>query len=485
MLGSPALSAKMATECCVASLFLGAMAGDAFVSGVCRVGPPTVRPLLPWEATRLAALLVEDPGQVLPLMSRMEPLVVSATEKIADPESRGVAERAHKTLQKAAGDDNAAESKILVTKDALAIFKTALGDKASGEEFDTVGLHFAGFAAAATNIRKFDAAMWKSELGLGPFASVTEDIRVKIEVASKPAEEIEEKDTEGVDLYKGSFSLAYGKLALLRVTKMYLKRNRFHVLLGSNQCGKTTLMRAIVNDEGFPKQDELKSVFVEHEFEDEEVGVQDDGFPILCVDKPGWSWVMHTCNEIYKLETPVTEEQCKELMKSTGFGYPGGPDRAANLEMPVTSYSGGWKMKVQLCAAQLTNCDVLMLDEPTGHLDVDNIKRLEDRKLKTFKRVKGNTLTMFVKSTRGEGVLRAEQRDDEVRLPGARSSVRPLLPWEATGLAALLVEDPAEVLPLMSRLEPLVKSATEKIADPEARGVAQKAVRRCRMRTYE
>ena len=363
----------------------GAMAGDAFMSGVCRVGPPTVRPLLPWEAARLAALLVEDPAEVLPLMSRLEPLVKSATEKIADPESRGVAEKAHKTLQKAAGDGNAAENKILVTKDALAIFKTALGDKASGEEFDTVGLHFAGFAAAATNIRQFVAAMWKSELGLGPFASVTEDIRVKIEVASKPAEEIEEKGTEGVDLYKGSFSLAYGTLALLRDTKMYLKRNRFHVLLGPNQCGKTTLMRAIVNDEGFPKQDELKSVFVEHEIEDEEVGVQDDGFPILSVDKPGWWWVMHTCNEIYKLETPVTEEQCKELMKSTGLGYPGGLDRAANLELPVTSYSGGWKMKVQLCVAQLMNCDVLMLDEPTGHLDVDNIKWLEDRKLKTFK----------------------------------------------------------------------------------------------------
>jgi hypothetical protein len=37
-------------------------------------------------------------------------------------------------------------------------------------------------------------------------------------------------------------------------------------------------------------------------------------------------------------------------MKSIGFGYPGGPDRAANLELPVTSYSGGWKMKMQLCA---------------------------------------------------------------------------------------------------------------------------------------
>merc|ERR1719329_2098771 len=123
----------------------------------------------------------------------------------------------------------------------------------------------------------------------------------------------------------------------------------------------------------------------------------------------------------------VTEEQCKETMKNTGFGYPGGPERAANLELPVTTYSGGWKMKMQLCAAKLMNADVLMLDEPTGHLDVDNIKWLEDwleafsgsiictshfspfldkmcthiidfqdRKLKTFKGELGKCLSQFV-----------------------------------------------------------------------------------------
>merc|ERR1712061_405060 len=234
---------------------------------------------------------------------------------------------------------------------------------------------------------------------------------------------------DGVDLYKGSFSLAYGTLTLLRDMKMHLKRDRFYGLLGPNQCGKTTLMRAIANEqlEGFPKRDELKSVFVEHEIEDEEVGVQDDGFPILSVDKPGWWWAQHTVNDVYKCENPVGEDAVKELMKSIGFGYPGGPDRAANLENPVTSYSGGWKMKMQLCAAQLMNADVLMLDEPTGHLDVDNIKWLEewlqsfpgsiictshfspfldkmcthiidfqDRKLKTFKGTLGSTLTQFV-----------------------------------------------------------------------------------------
>merc|ERR1711937_850626 len=261
------------------------------------------------------------------------------------------------------------------------------------------------------------------------FAGVIESIRMKLETASKPAEEEDEDDDDGVDLYKGSFSLAYGTLTLLRDTKMRLKRNKFYGLLGPNQCGKTTLMRAIANEqlEGFPKRDELKSVFVEHEIEDEEVGVQDDGFPILSVDKPGWWWVMHTVNDIYQVAKKTDENTVKELMKSIGFGYPGGPDRAANLDNPVTSYSGGWKMKMQLCAAQLMNADVLMLDEPTDHLDVDNIKWLEDwlesfpgsiictshfspfldkmcthiidfqdRKLKTFKGEKGQCLTQFV-----------------------------------------------------------------------------------------
>jgi len=368
--------------------------------------------------------VVEDPAALLPLMPRLEPLVKGACEKIADPEARGMAERAYKTLTKAS---QGAENKNVTKEQSLELLKVLLGDKAVDEVAQN---HVAGLAMSATNMRNFDSDAWKKSVAIvEPFGSIIEEARTKMEVSAKEEEEIEEEDTEGVDLYKGAFSLAYGTLTLLRDTKMHLKRNRFYGLLGPNQCGKTTLMRAIANEqlEGFPKRDELKSVFVEHEIEDEEVGVQDDGFPILSVDKPGWWWVQHTCNDLYKIANPVSEETCKDLMKSIGFGYPGGPDRAANLENPVTSYSGGWKMKMQLCAAQLVNADVLMLDEPTGHLDVDNIKWLEDwlesfpgsiictshftsfldkmtthiidfqdRKLKTFKGVKGTCLTQFV-----------------------------------------------------------------------------------------
>ncbi len=135
-------------------------------------------------------------------------------------------------------------------------------------------------------------------------------------------EEIFEDTEEGKDLFKGSFSLAYGSLTLLNNVNIHLKRNRFYGLLGPNNCGKTTLMRAIANEqvEGFPKRDELKTIFVEHEIQEREVGEDESGFPILNIDLNGVDWVVDCCNFVYKMEPPVKKEQAEELLEKIGFG---------------------------------------------------------------------------------------------------------------------------------------------------------------------
>lgn len=365
--------------------------------------------------------LVEDPTEVLPLMPKLEPLVKTAAESIGDPEARGIAEKAHDTLKKAAGDGNAAQLQLA---DVRKVLDTILAAKGASEDSE-VSSYVAELAYAACNSKMFKPEDWLSACKLLKDASIAPEFRQKMESAAKQEEE-EEEDTEGENLYKGSFSLAYGTLTLLRDARMTLKWHKFYGLLGPNNCGKTTLMRAIAKEqlEGFPTRNELLSVFVEHEIEEREVGVQDDGFPIMNIDLSGVDFVLDTCRNVYGVNGPeINEENARKLLETMGFGK----DRAADPDAQITTYSGGWKMKLQLCIGQFINTDVLMLDEPTGHMDVDNIAWLEnwllsfkgsiictshdskflnkmcdyiidfqDRKLKTFKGEKGSCLAKWV-----------------------------------------------------------------------------------------
>ena len=84
---------------------------------------------------------------------------------------------------------------------------------------------------------------------------------------------------------------------------------------------------------------------------------------------------------VYQMDPSVTRTAVEEVMDEIGFGNAKkqiGLDRAADMEMGITTYSGGWKVKMQLCAATLMNADILMLDEPTGHLDTTNIAWIKD-----------------------------------------------------------------------------------------------------------
>ena len=207
--------------------------------------------------------LVEDLAGVLPLMCRREPPVKSATED----RRPGGAWRCGKGLQIAAEGCRRWQRRREQDSEGqgCAGYLRLLSATGPAARSQHRGPAFAGLAATATIMRQFDVVVWKSEWAW---------VRAKMEVASKPVEEIEEKDTEGVVLYQGSLSWACGNLTLLRVPKMHLKRNRFYDLLGPNQCGKTTLMRAIANEQlqGFLKLVELKNVFVEREIEEKEVG---------------------------------------------------------------------------------------------------------------------------------------------------------------------------------------------------------------------
>jgi ATP-binding cassette subfamily F protein 3 len=57
----------------------------------------------------------------------------------------------------------------------------------------------------------------------------------------------------------------------------------------------------------------------------------------------------------------------------TGLGF-----KESELGEPVSGFSGGWRMRLNLAQALMRPSDLLLLDEPTNHLDLDAIIWLEE-----------------------------------------------------------------------------------------------------------
>jgi elongation factor 3 len=319
------------------------------------------------------AKLVDNEYTVRPFIPKLLPALIKVKETVADPEARGVVNRAITTLRSVGNVPESSDGSDLppvpvaqqadCVKTILSMYEK-VGVSAPAADSAAVQ-HAALLASKLITARNFDQTAWEAALVpyLGFASGAGDATKVAQEYVQKAASEVDvdtrvfDDEEEGEDLCNTTFSLAYGAKILLNTAQLRLKRGHRYGLCGRNGSGKSTLMNAIVNGqvEGFPSKDVVRTWYVAHDIDgsEAEIGIFD--------------WVKSD-ERISSVRTP---EEIKATLAEVGFN----DERQSHS---IGSLSGGWKMKLALARAILFKADILLLDEPTNHLDVINVTWLID-----------------------------------------------------------------------------------------------------------
>ena len=304
--------------------------------------------------------LVEDPQVIAPFLGKLLPGLKSNFATIADPEAREVTLRALKTLRRVGnvGEDDAIPevSHAGDVSTTLQVVNELLKDETVAPRFKIVVEYIAAIGADLIDERIIDQQAWFTHIT--PYMTIflhekkakdiLDEFRKRAVDNIPVGPNFDDEEDEGEDLCNCEFSLAYGAKILLNKTQLRLKRARRYGICGPNGCGKSTLMRAIANGQvdGFPTQEECRTVYVEHDID----GTHSDTSVLDFVFESGVG----------------TKEAIKDKLIEFGF-------TDEMIAMPISALSGGWKMKLALARAVLRNADILLLDEPTNHLDTVNV----------------------------------------------------------------------------------------------------------------
>jgi ATP-binding cassette subfamily F protein 3 len=189
-----------------------------------------------------------------------------------------------------------------------------------------------------------------------------------------------------------NFALRRGERLLLSGVDIALHAGARVGVVGRNGCGKSSLFAAIQGeiepdrgDLDLPNRLRIASVAQEtpslpDAAIDFVVSGDTEVHAILCAEAAAmaaedWDAVASAHQKLAEINGYDATARAGKLLHGLGFK----PDTHAR---PVSDFSGGWRVRLNLARALMMPSDLLLLDEPTNHLDLDAVLWLEQWLLK-------------------------------------------------------------------------------------------------------
>jgi len=156
-------------------------------------------------------------------------------------------------------------------------------------------------------------------------------------------------------------------------------------LIGRNGAGKSTLMKAIIGEID-PDDGEISKpsgARIGYIAQQAPSGTSTPQELVLAADKERAALMAEAENcedvdrmgEVYErllaIDAYSAPARAAKILSGLGFDE-------AMQEAPIDSFSGGWKMRVALGALLFSEPEILLLDEPSNHLDLEATLWLED-----------------------------------------------------------------------------------------------------------
>ncbi len=189
----------------------------------------------------------------------------------------------------------------------------------------------------------------------------------------------------------------FGSRALYDKASLHIKPKDKIGLIGLNGNGKSTLLRILVGEYKPDGGSISMSKEVSLGFLNQDLLSYDTHEPILHVAMQAFEEALDVQKKIDEIllefETNYSDElvekladlqerfealggytmqaRTEEILEGLGF-------TTEELQRPLKTFSGGWRMRVMLAKILLQQPSLLLLDEPTNHLDLPSIKWIEN-----------------------------------------------------------------------------------------------------------